>query len=97
MPTCSTSLVECPAALHDGRSYVSQLARELDISRPLLQVHLKKLEQAGLVRSSMELSDDGKALNFYEVSDFDVRLTPASLAEAARDLPHDPRGKASRQ
>ena len=31
------------AALADQRNYVSQLARELGISRALLQVHLRKL------------------------------------------------------
>jgi predicted transcriptional regulator len=30
----------------------------------LLHLHLQKLEEAGLVTSQMELSDDGKALNF---------------------------------
>ena len=37
------------AALAEERNYVSQLARELGISRALLQVHLRKLEAAGLV------------------------------------------------
>ncbi len=73
------------AALSHGRCYVSELARELSISRPLLQVHLKKLQSAGLVRSSLELRDDGKALNFYELVPFRFDLTPASIAAA--DLP----------
>ena len=47
----------------EGRNYVSQLAREVGISRPLLHLHLQKLEDAGLVSSSLELSNDGKALN----------------------------------
>ena len=46
-----------------GRNYVSQLAREIGISRPLLHLHLNKLEEAGLVASQLELSGDGKALN----------------------------------
>ena len=37
------------AALAQQRNYVSRLARELGISRALLQVHLRKLEAAGLV------------------------------------------------
>jgi predicted transcriptional regulator len=69
-----------------GRSYVSQLAREIGISRPLLHLHLRKLEDAGLVTSRMELSKDGKALNFFEISPFDVTLTPASIAEAVQTL-----------
>jgi len=37
----------------DGRNYVSQLAREVGISRPLLHLHLTKLEDAGLVATEM--------------------------------------------
>ena len=75
------------AALHrSGRDYISRLARELGISRPLLHLHLQKLEEAGLVRSQLELSPDGKALNFFELVAFDHRLTPASIATAARSL-----------
>ncbi|QNM96016.1 ArsR/SmtB family transcription factor [Chitinimonas koreensis] len=71
-----------------GRNYVSQLAREIGISRPLLHLHLQKLEEAGLVVSRLELSQDGKALNFFEVVEFDVELTPAAIAEAAQSLPN---------
>ena len=39
-----------------GRNYVSRLAREIGISRPLLHLHLQKLEDAGLVTSQLELS-----------------------------------------
>jgi predicted transcriptional regulator len=69
-----------------GRNYVSQLARELGISRPLLHLHLQKLEEAGLVTSQLELSQDGKALNYFEVRSFDFALTPAAIAEAAKSL-----------
>lgn len=72
-----------------GRNYVSQLAREIGISRPLLHLHLNKLEEAGLVTSRLELSQDGKALNYFEVADFGVELTPAAIAEAARTLHSD--------
>jgi DNA-binding transcriptional ArsR family regulator len=69
-----------------GRNYISQLARELGISRPLLHLHLQKLEEAGLVSSQLELSADGKALNYFEVSDFALDLTPDAIAQAARSL-----------
>ena len=74
------------AALASGRNYVSQLAREIGISRPLLHLHLKKLEDAGLVTSQLELSDDGKALNYFEVSAFMLELSPASIAAAVKTL-----------
>ena len=70
-----------------GRQYVSQLAREVGISRPLLHLHLQKLETVGLVRSRLELSSDGKALNYFEVTKFDIELTPAIIAKAAASLP----------
>lgn len=75
------------AALHaGGRAYVSQLARDIGISRPLMHLHLRKLEEAGLVSSRMELSADGKALNYYEAAPFHLLLTPSAIAEATRTL-----------
>jgi ArsR family transcriptional regulator len=74
------------ARLAGGRQYVSQLAREIGVSRPLLHMHLQKLEAAGLVAGSLELSADGKAMKYFEVTDFDVRLTAAALADAAESL-----------
>lgn len=75
------------AALQSGgRNYVSQMARELNISRPLLHLHLQKLEAAGLVSSQHELSHDGKALNYFEVTAFHLALTPAEIAAAAATL-----------
>jgi predicted transcriptional regulator len=90
----STDLVEALAALANPHrlqivtalvnetNYVSQLAREIGISRPLLIMHLKKLEDAGLVRSKLELSGDGKAMRYYEVVNFDIRLTPELISKA---------------
>ncbi|MFO1370801.1 MAG: ArsR family transcriptional regulator [Marinagarivorans sp.] len=75
------------AALSLGRrNYVSQLAREVGISRPLLQLHLQKLADAGLVTSQLELSQEGKALNYYQVSEFALELTPAAIAKAVISL-----------
>ena len=75
------------AALHaNGRNYVSRLARELALSRPLLHLHLQKLEEAGLVESQFELSSDGKALSFYQLTAFDIALTPESITHAAASL-----------
>jgi DNA-binding transcriptional ArsR family regulator len=77
------------AALHaGGPNYVSQLARELGIGRPLLHLHLQKLEDAGLVASRHEVSTDGKALKYFEVAPFVISLTPADIAQAAETLSH---------
>jgi predicted transcriptional regulator len=74
------------AALARERNYVSALARDLGISRALLQVHLRKLEAAGLVSADIEVSADGKAMKFYEVTPFALHLTPATIMTAARSL-----------
>jgi len=71
------------AALHDGRKYVSALARDLQISRPLLYMHLERLERAGLVAGSLELGSDGRAVKWYELRPFDVRITAAAVVAAA--------------
>jgi predicted transcriptional regulator len=77
------------AALTEQRNYVSQLARDLGISRALLQVHLRKLEAAGLISASVEVSADGKAMKYYEVASFALTLTPDSIRDAARTLSTD--------
>ncbi|MEV0489984.1 ArsR/SmtB family transcription factor [Streptomyces atratus] len=74
------------AALATGPTYVSQLARDLGISRALLQVHLKRLQTVGLVADHIEVSDDGKAMKFYEVVPFALCLTPQTLATASESL-----------
>ena len=79
----------------NGRTYVSQLAREIGISRPLLHLHLQKLESAGLVSSKLELSADGKALNYFEVAKFAIELTPSIIAKASLSLP-DPTAESDR-
>jgi DNA-binding transcriptional ArsR family regulator len=74
------------ASLAGGRNYVSQLARDLSMNRPLLHLHLQKLEAAGLVKSELELSDDGKAMRYFEVVPFAVTLSPLAIAGAVETL-----------
>ena len=69
-----------------GRTHVSQLARDVRLSRPLVHVHLQRLEAAGLVTGELVLSEDGKARKFFEIAPFSVHLTPEVVAEAARSL-----------
>ncbi|HSL64821.1 MAG TPA: winged helix-turn-helix domain-containing protein [Gaiellaceae bacterium] len=73
-------------ALVGGRVHVSQLARDVGLSRPLVHMHLQRLERAGLVAGTLELSADGKAMKYFEVVPFAVRLTPDLVAEAAKTI-----------
>jgi DNA-binding transcriptional ArsR family regulator len=77
------------AALRGGRNYVSQLARDLRMSRPLLMLHLQKLEEAGLITGQLELSDDGRAMKYYTLEEFALTLTPETISQAAATLPPD--------
>ena len=65
--------------LTQGRQYVSELARLVNVSRPLLYMHLKKLETAGLVTTAMEISKSGKAVKYYALEDFHLRITKELL------------------
>jgi len=73
------------AALASGRQHVSGLARELGLSRPLLYMHLEKLERAGLVAGSLELSEDGKAMKYFELRPFEWRLDAQAIVKAVRN------------
>lgn len=76
-----------------GRQYVSQLARDIGISRPLLHMHLQRLEAAGLVRGELELGADGKAVKYFEVTDFALTITPDVIERAVRTLRPEPEAK----
>ena len=56
------------------------------MSRPLLHMHLRRLQAAGLVESSLELSAEGKAMNYLSVVPFTLLLTPERVAEAVVTL-----------
>lgn len=72
--------------LAEGRQYVSELARLVNISRPLLYMHLKKLETARLVTSTMELSDSGKAMKYYVLEDFELQVTKELLNQLSETI-----------
>jgi ArsR family transcriptional regulator len=74
------------AVLASGRVYVSELARAVGLSRPLVHMHLQRLEAAGLVTGSLELSPDGKAMKFFDVVPFSYCVTPALVTEAVATL-----------
>jgi DNA-binding transcriptional ArsR family regulator len=79
--------------LAGGRVHVSELARRLGVSRPLLYMHLDRLEKAGLVTGQLELSEDGKAMKYFELVPFEMRITAETVVRALaeddeKDAPH---------
>ncbi|MER6016206.1 ArsR/SmtB family transcription factor [Streptomyces bluensis] len=86
------------AALTENRNYVSALAREIGMGRPLLHMHLQRLEAAGLVVGTLELAEDGKAMKYFEVTPFFYELTPHTITRAAATITEkaDPAERADR-
>lgn len=72
--------------LSKGRQYVSELARELGMSRPLLYLHLQKLEEANLVSSSMEILGSGKTAKYYTLNSFHLEINEEIISKLAPTL-----------
>lgn len=74
------------AVLYKERQYVSQLARQLGISRPLLYLHLQKLEDAELIKGHHEISEDGKAMKYFELIPFILPIDESLIASVAESV-----------
>lgn len=62
--------------------YLSEIAKDLGISRALAKVHLKKLQSADMVKSRVILVEgEARALRYYELQDFDIHISPKLLKE----------------
>lgn len=72
--------------LSDGKQYVSQLARELGISKPLLYLHLQKLGEANLVSSEMEILESGKAAKYYMLKSFQFEINSQVIHSLTQSL-----------
>lgn len=70
------------AVLAHGERYVSELADEVGISRPLLYLHLKKLESAGLVEGEVRHFDEPPyTKKYYKAKHFEVVVSLDRLKE----------------
>lgn len=68
--------------LTKGENYLSEIAKNVGISRALAKVHLKKLREARLVESRiLTLEDEARALRFYKLLDFSINISKESLTE----------------
>jgi DNA-binding transcriptional ArsR family regulator len=72
------------AELSGGQVHVSELARRLGLSRPLVYMHLERLEKAGLISGRLELSSDGKAMKYISLEPFELNLTVDTILAALR-------------
>jgi ArsR family transcriptional regulator len=68
--------------LANGECFVSELAKMVGISRPLLYLHLKKLENAGLVESEIRhFEEPPYTKKFYRAKNFELKLSLNSIKE----------------
>ena len=62
--------------------YLNEIANKLRINRANAKIHLKNLENAGILKSRVVLVEgEAKALRFYRLLDFDIRVSPEMLKE----------------
>ena len=52
------------------------------MSRPLLYMHLDRLEKAGMVAGQLELSEDGKPMKYFQLVPFELRVTAETIVAA---------------
>jgi predicted transcriptional regulator len=70
----------------NGAMHMALLASKLGVSRALVKIHMKKLEQAGIVRSWVELvPGQAKALRMYELLDFKITVDPDIIVKEVND------------
>jgi ArsR family transcriptional regulator len=70
------------ATLAECEYYVSELAKEVGISRPLLYLHLKKLENAGLVESEIRhFEEPPYTKKYYKAKNFELVLSLSIIKE----------------
>jgi DNA-binding transcriptional ArsR family regulator len=68
--------------LTKGENYLSEIAKNIGISRALAKVHLKRLRESGLVESRiLTLEEEARALRFYKLLDFSINISNETLAE----------------
>lgn len=67
------------ALLSERPRYAYELARELGVSYPLVHLHLRALERAGLVVSEYKVAEGGKLRRYYRVRDFRIEISPKVL------------------
>lgn len=66
--------------LSERERYIYELAKDLNLSRQVVDLHLKRLEKAGFVESDLRLEEnDMRAKKFFRLKEFDVKLCTADL------------------
>lgn len=61
--------------LSEKERYTYELSKNLNLSRQVIDLHLKRLEKAGFVESNLRLEEnDSRTKKFYRLKNFDVKV-----------------------
>ena len=69
--------------LAEGPKYVWEISKRLNVSYPLVYLHLSALEKKGLVEAEY-VTEGGRVRRYYRVRDFDIRVNPEVLRRLVR-------------
>lgn len=66
--------------LSQRERYIYELSKDLNLSRQVIDLHLKRLEKAGFVESDLRLEEnDIRTKKFYKLKEFDLELNIEDL------------------
>ena len=83
------------AALSEKRKYTSELTKELELSRPLLYLHLRNLEERGVLKGQTVLGKGDRAMRYYELCDFELCLNGKKIKEMLENEEKKKKGERS--
>ncbi|MBD3406903.1 MAG: ArsR family transcriptional regulator [Candidatus Lokiarchaeota archaeon] len=73
-------------ALKKKKMFIQEIAQELNLSYPLLHLHLKNLEKNGVVKSEYSVGEDKSTRyvkRYFELVDFKFEITPELVERLA--------------
>ncbi len=73
--------------LTNGEMYLSEIAKNVGISRALAKIHLIKLRKADLVETKVVvMEEEARALRFYKLKDFEIHISNEILAKERKKV-----------
>jgi DNA-binding transcriptional ArsR family regulator len=77
------------AELADGKQTITELSKKLEISPPLVFLHLRKLIKAGLIREGNKETINREGLpplnmSYYEINDFNFVIDVQRIREVVK-------------
>jgi len=72
------------ALLAERPRYAYEISKELSLSYPLVLLHLKALEKAGLIESEYKVTESMRVRRYYKIKQFKLVLSPEEILRIYR-------------